>query len=173
MDEAYAKDPEERESKGKGKAMAKGPWDVLVDVYLRSETPGDFTIESYLQSTPGSDELVFHNRGHPGFNVTFVLHDQTGLGYRFPSPPKDEDSIWSQYGAVGCPGSPGIWDVFDQKRIVVSHGGLQMTAFNPNPKPAKGKFRYTLNVTKDNGANYLPLDPGGDNQNGNFRADFD
>lgn len=155
------------ESSHDGRATARSPWEVVVDVYLHSETPGDFTIQSYLQSKPGSDELVFCNNGHPGFNVTFNLHDETGLGYRFPGPPKDQDSLWSVLGAGQCPSSPGAWNIFPANRISVKGGGSAMTAFNPNPAPAQGDFSYTLNVTKDNGAHYLPLDPGGNNQNGN------
>jgi hypothetical protein len=138
-----------------------------VDVYLHSETPGDFTVESYLQD-PNSKKLTFWNNGHPGFNVTFNLHDETGLGYRFPGPPHDKNAIWSELGSTGCPSSPGSWAVFPANRISVKGGGDTMTAYNPNPAPAQGDFRYTLNVTKNNGANYLPLDPAGNNQNGNY-----
>ena len=44
--------------------------------------------------------------------------------------------------------------------------GMELTALNPNPSPAQGPFGYTLRITKDGGATYLPLDPGGVNQNG-------
>lgn len=166
MSEVTVKDRKPVDASNKGVAPGdKQPWDAVVDVFLHSETPGDFTVRSNLQA-PGSDELVFRNDGHPGFNVIFNLHDETQLGYRFPAPPKDFDSIWSQVGASGCPGSPGAWEVFDKASIVVTNGGDVMKAKNRNPSPAQGQFRYTLNVTKDGGATYLPLDPGGNNQNG-------
>lgn len=150
------------------KSVAKGAWNVTVDVYLHSEAAGDYTIESYLQSDPAApNDLVFYNRKHPGFNVTFILHDETGLGYRFPGPPKKDDAIWSQLGPDACPGS-GQWDIFPKSGIKVNGQGDEVTAFNPNPSPAQGAFGYALNVTKDNGAHYLPLDPGGNNQNGSF-----
>lgn len=144
-------------------------WDVEVDVYLHSETPGDFTVESYLQSSSSnSQDLVFFNRGHNGFDVTFYLIDETGLGYRFPDPPNDKDAIWSQLMGV-CP-IPPCWDVFPQHRIQVKDAGTTLVAYNPNPEVAggggQGKFTYCLNVTKDGKKPYLPLDPGGVNQNG-------
>ena len=150
----------------KVKTQVRKAWEVVVDVYLHSETPGDFDVESYLQSDPGSNKLVFCNNGHPGFNVTFNLHDETGLGYQFIGAPKEEDSLWSQCGSTGCPGSPGSWEVFDKKSVTVTNAGMVMKALNENPSPAQGDFRYTINVTKDGGRTYLPLDPGGINQNG-------
>jgi hypothetical protein len=112
---------------------------------------------------------MFSNNGRPGFNVRFELTDETGLDYRFPAPPKDCDAIWSELGSTGCPASPGSWTIFEKTGIVVSNHGTVLTAFNRNPSPAQGDFRYTLNVTKDGGATYLPLDPGGCNQNGSSR----
>jgi hypothetical protein len=170
MNDVAVKDRKPQDSRKTGTSGSvngpKNPWDVDVDVYLHSETPGDFTIQSYLQSTPGSTDLNFFNSGHPGFNVSFKLHDETGLGYGFPNGAKSCDAIWSQVMAGGCPASPGAWEVFEKNSIVITNGGSVLKVKNPNPCPAQGHFQYTLNVTKDGGATYLPLDPGGNNQNG-------
>jgi hypothetical protein len=150
----------------KDRAILQGhdAWAVDVYVYLHSESPGDFTVESYLQSDPGSKNLVFYNRDHPGFDVTFHLVDETGLGYRFPQPSNREDAIWSQMG-TDCPSSP-VWEVFQNHRITVGPQGLTLTAHNPNEGSAVGEFRYTLNVSRTGNSPYLPLDPGGNNNNG-------
>lgn len=155
----------ETEVKRKVGSEARKQWDVLVDVYLHSETPGDFTIESYLQSDPDSDNLIFYNNGHPGFHISFSLHDETGLGYSFPQGSNKEDAVWSQVGENLCP-ETGVWGVFEQSSIVVKNSGATLEVHNPNPSPAQGQFSYTLNVSKDGGATYLALDPGGINQNG-------
>ena len=154
-------------SKPKGSAQNNSPWEVQVDVYLHSEKPHDYTIQSYLQSNPSNpEELVFCNNGHNGFNVTFVLHDETGKGYGFPTGANKDDAVWSEVGAGLCPADPGAWDVFDKKSITVGGNGATLKVHNPNPTPAQGQFSYTLNVTTTGGKPYLPLDPGGNNMNG-------
>jgi hypothetical protein len=141
------------------------PWTVEVDVYLKSDaTPPDFEIESFLKSGPDG-RLVFNNCGRPGFNVVFRLHDETGLGYHFPSPPRLNDACWSQRGGDACPHSE-IMEIFDPVRVF--DDGTALTVRNENPCPAQGEFTYTLRVTKGDGS-YLELDPGGLNQNGNSR----
>ena len=158
-----------RHAKEKSKLAQGKAWTVQVDVYLHSETPGDFTIESYLQTTPGRDELVFYNSRHPGFNVEFHLYDETGLGYQFPSATNKQDGIWSKLGST-CP-LVGMWDVFPADKTEVKNSGQTLVAFNPNPSPAQGQFQYTLNVSKDGQAPYLPIDPGGNNMNGGTSMD--
>lgn len=148
------------------KLAAKGhdSWDVDVYVYLHSGTPGDFTVDSYLQSDPGSNNLIFYNRHHPGFWVNFLLIDEQDLGYRFPLPSNKEDGIWSDLGIV-CPTSAKpVWTIFD--KIEIKDNGLTLSAYNENVAPAVGEFRYTLNVSLDGKGPYLPLDPGGTNHNG-------
>ncbi len=141
-----------------------GPWSVAVDVYLKSDGRSpDFKVESFLQSKVGGD-LVFHNHGRPGFNVIFHLHDQTGSGYRFPDDKDKREAVWSRYGDI-CPRTE-VFDVFTARTVF--NDGKTLVAFNENPKPAKGAFKYTLRVTMDGGESYLPLDPGGVNQNGGF-----
>jgi hypothetical protein len=144
----------------------KPPRDVHVHVILNSETPGDFRVEpAPLGSIPTgpNGELIFQNNGHNGLFVHFHLIDNTGLHYRFPRQPNRSDAIWSQLGNGACPNT-GIWEVFDPRNI--SADRLELIVFNPNVDPTLGQFGYTLRVTKDDGAHYLPLDPGGDNQNG-------
>jgi hypothetical protein len=154
-------------------AGPKNAKDVYVDVTLNSETPGDFTIEPF---PPGSlpkgpkGELVFENKGHPGFFVHFRLQDRTGLGYFFPRPNDRKEAVWSQRVEDACPES-AVWDVFDPRNI--SGDRLTLIVHNPNVAPVLGQFGYTLRVTKNNGQDYLPLDPGGDNRNGPVtRADL-
>src|SRR5689334_21404498 len=62
----------DRQEGGRG----HGPWEVNVFVYLHSDTAGDFTVESYLQSNPDSSKLVFHNRFHPGLHLKLHLIDE-------------------------------------------------------------------------------------------------
>ena len=160
--------PGSKGPKAKLKLKGDGPntWEVEVDVTLHSETPGDFTVESYLQSTPGSHDLVFYNRHHPGFLVTFNLIDETGLGYQFPSPANRKDGVWSQKGDTCPTAAQPCWDIFEKDSIKSKSKGSMLEAFNPNSGDAVGPFKYTLNVSKNGKPPYLPLDPGGNNMNG-------
>jgi hypothetical protein len=122
--------------------------------------------------TGPNGELIFRNAGHRGFEVHFHLTDSTGLGYRFPPHSKKHAGVWSQLGAGACPNSE-IWEVFHANGVQ-EPGGMILEVLNPNPSVSnppnppegQGQFGYTLRVTKDGGTTYLPLDPGGDNQNG-------
>lgn len=135
-------------------------WVVDVDVYLESIDPLRFIVESYLQQAHGGD-LVFHNNGHPGFDVAFHLHDDTDDpdGYTFVRP--RQNAIWSQYGEseAACP-TTAIWEVFRPLRLV--DGGMTLVVYNPNDEIKD--FQYTLRVT--NGGEPVRLDPGGKNMNG-------
>jgi len=55
-------------------------------------------------------------------------------------------------------------------KISVKDQGETLKTFNPNEDPVVGVFQYTLNVSKDGKAPYLPLDPGGTNMNGSTRS---
>jgi hypothetical protein len=143
-------------------------WEVDVYVYLHSDAPLDFSVESYLQSDSNSDNLMFYNRCHPGFYVYFHLIDETGKGYRFPQSSNKDDAIWSQMG-TSCP-TQAIYEVFDQNKINVKDQGATLKTFNPNEGTAVGNFQYTLNVSTDGKAPYLALDPGGTNMNGSTRS---
>jgi hypothetical protein len=157
----------------------KDPKKVDINVILNSETLGDFSIEpsppNSLPTGPNG-ELIFKNDGHPGIDIHFKLLDRTGLGYRFPPTSKKHAAVWSKLGAGACPDTE-MWEVFQAKRVDVNADGTTtLVVFNrnpPNPNPppeGEGLFGYTLRVTKDGGTTYLPLDPGGDNQNGQVRG---
>jgi hypothetical protein len=143
----------------------RDPWTVEIDVYLTSDADPDhpvFEIDSFLKDE--ADLLRFHNKGRPGFKVVFHLHDETGCGYHFSGPPRVREAVWSQVGKA-CPTAPA-WEVFEP--IKIFNDGMSLVVRNENPSPPQGEFRYTLRVTTG-GGKYLALDPGGFNQNGNYR----
>jgi hypothetical protein len=167
--------PHKRKERPTLEGKGHDSWEVDVYVYLHSERPGDFTIESYLQSDPNTNgKLEFYNRHHPGFSVTFHLIDEMDLGYRFPLPENKKDGLLSQLGSA-CPSIDNPrWDIFPESSIHILAEGMTLTAFNPNEAPAVGDFQYTLNVSLDGRRPYLPLDPGGTNHNGiTFRSNHD
>ena len=142
----------------------KSPWDVDVDLYLYPEDHDPpFRLDSYLQEQPGGD-LVFANRRRPGFVVKFHLHDETGEGYLFPKPNDEHEALWSRAGEGCPPPNSGQWREFKVQRIINNRETLVVRNLNETMT----KFGYTLRVTKDDGKSYRDLDPGGDNQNGNF-----
>jgi hypothetical protein len=165
MSEVNVKERKVREGLQGGKGH--DAWQVDVFVYLHSPEPGHFTVESYLQSDPeNTEKLVFNNRYHPGFDVTFNLVDETGLNYRFPTPDDRENGIWSLMGTT-CPSETDHgWEVFEKNSIHVFGDGMALKAHNPNAGDAVGDFKYTLNVGVEGRKPYLPLDPGGTNNNG-------
>jgi len=143
----------------------KSPWDVDVDVYIYAEDHDPpFRLESYLQTAPDGD-LVFKNRRRPGFIVKFHLHDETGEGYLFPKASDEDEALWSRAGD-GCPPDNygEQWEEFKVQRII--HNRQTLVVRNLNQTTTH--FGYTLRVTKDDGKTYRDLDPGGDNQNGNW-----
>lgn len=144
------------------KASARQKWTVDVDVYLEQVDPLVFHIESPIQSAPDR-ELVFHNNCHPGFDVVFHFHDDTGDpdGYSFVD--DKQDAVWSQKGdgPAYCP-TVRMNDIFQPLRLTESR--MTLVAFNPNSGEATGKFQYALNVT--NGRRTVSIDPGGNNMNG-------
>lgn len=147
------------------------PKDVHVNVILNSERPKDFKIEpSPLGSLPTgpNGELIFRNDKHSGFFIYFDLIDNTGLNYKFVEEDKNHkkvlnEAVWSVLGANNCP-TTGAWEVFRPRAVLNS--GMTLKVRNTNIKDELGQFTYTLRVSKDDGASYHPLDPGGDNQNG-------
>lgn len=155
------------EQRLQGEHHPSNPWDAEIDVTLTSDgNPPQFNVESPL---PHDDQgnIIFNNAGRPGFKIKFRFYDNTnggnGSGYAFPQGANNQDAVWSQLG-TSCP-STGAWDIFPQNSIVVTDNGATLVVLNPNPTPGQGAFRYTLNVMKTGGS-YLPLDPGGINQNG-------
>ena len=138
--------------------------DVSVDVILESDNPVKF----HLQSTDlpiVNGDLIFDNDHHNGFKIQFNLQDQTGKNYLFPPNSKKHDAVFSALGAGACPVANGKPQVF-QVVGVDEPACTTLRVQNPNVSPVLGAFSYALQVTKDGGANYLPLDPGGVNQNG-------
>lgn len=154
----------------------KDRWVVMIDVFLNSvDATGepDFDIRTCLPtkmvaSDPKHPEIQFDNAGRPGFSVEFRLFDNTngglGSGYRFPLEAKD--GVWSQAGN-GCPLGPA-YEIFPEDELDVENKGLTLVGCNPNPSPAQGPFRYTLNVSIGGNPPYIPLDPGGNNMNGSL-----
>jgi hypothetical protein len=145
------------------------PWQKSVAVTLESVDPLQYTIVP-----TGSDPLptqngllVFDNNNHNGFNINFTFTDKTNGGYLWPPNNLKGQAVWSKVGtAIACPASPDT-DVFHA--VSVNKTCTVLKVNNPNPSPAQGAFQYTLCVTNDGGATYLPLDPGGINNNGSTR----
>ena len=142
--------------------MSNDPKSVTVNVILLSDDPVTFDIESNDVPKDSEGNLIFENKRHPGFKVHFDLDDRTGKDYVFPQTSKKDDAIFSKLGDSGCPTSGQ--EVF--KPITVKPHRQTLIVDNPNVEPALGKFRYTLQVGLRGDSKYLPLDPGGVNQNG-------
>lgn len=148
-------------------SLPGAPKDVHVNVILNSEKKGDFEIQpdppnSLPRGTNG--ELEFENKGHSGFWIYFHLKDPNKLGYTFTTDKKHiHEALWSMMGSGACPEEP-VWDVLTPRKVLDE--GMTLKVRNPNVAPDVGKFGYTLRVTKDGGARYLDLDPGGNNKNG-------
>lgn len=155
------------------------PWQIQIDVYLDDDSgpKPQFRVKSCLQSYKGDcgdTYVVFENNCRPGFEIVFQLHDLTGKGYTFP---KDaDDAIWSRIG-TDCPDEAWTRDKekYLENRVfrpirVMQPDQMSLVVMNDNDRKADGnpigKFKYTLNVGKDGAKPYLPLDPGGDDQNG-------
>jgi hypothetical protein len=142
--------------------MERPAWEVDVDVYVYGEDcDPPFVIDSYLQAKEGG-KLVFHNRGRHGFFVRFQLHDETGEGWKFPR--QAEHALRSSYGPGCPPASAGQWPQFTAHHSEAN--GTRLVVRNLNETVAE--FGYTLRITKDGGETFRDLDPGGDNQNGNW-----
>ncbi len=142
--------------------MPGNPKDAVVEVELHSDNPIDFTVTSTDLPIDAKGCLIFCNDHHPGFHIHFKFSDMTNAGYLFPPNNDKQEAVWSKLGA-SCPESPAH-DIFTV--ISVCQDQKTLKVHNRNPEPALGEFHYTLRVTKDGGASYLPLDPGGFNQNG-------
>lgn len=142
------------------------PKKVKIIVTVKSDVPGDFTIEPSPKGSPPKGtkgELIFKNDKHPGFDIYFDLVDKSGLGYKFPPPSKIKSAVWSELGATSCP-QDGKMQVFEP--LSIDDDGMTLVVHNPNVDGVLGAFSYMLRVTNDGGSSYLPLDPVGDNKNG-------
>lgn len=176
MDEITTKDRREAGPTNKpsmAEAMVvtpKDPWPIDVDVYLEDVTDPDnpkFRLETCLQIDE-NEVITFYNRGRPGFEIKFNLFDETGEGYRFPPQSKRHEALWSRQGA-GCPPDNygQQWREFEVVRVKEPD---QESLIVRNLNETVTEFGYTLRVTKDDGTNYVNLDPGGNNQNGSDSA---
>jgi hypothetical protein len=111
----------------------------------------------------GPDGLIFVNDHFPGFHISFVLSDATHQNYAFPPESKKKKAVSSVMGANLCP-PQGTREVFKVIRVDGANNDT-VTVHNPNEKHL-GVFSYVLWITNDGGNTYVPLDPGGVNQNG-------
>lgn len=141
-------------------ALHKRPWEVVVDVYLTAADPPGFSLETCLEVN-SSNRIMFRNKRRPGFIIKFRLHNELNPTWFFPSVPAD--AVWSRKGFL-CPDQVGIWEVLEPYEVDGTR--LNLLVYNENPAPKIGSFQFNLRVTKDNGANFHPLDPGGGDQNG-------
>lgn len=147
--------------------MPNPPRDVHVQVFVHPGAPnGDYHFESSDLPMGKDNFLYFHNCEHDGLYVHYDI--QPGSGYVFPDKTIkqwDKEVLWVQQ-QTGCPTGPTAWGQF--QAYDVTPGGATLVVWNKNPK--KETFWYTLRVTNDGGTSYLPLDPGGGNENGAVRA---
>lgn len=144
------------------------PKHVVVTVVLKSVDPLVFDIESDDLPKDEKGNLKFCNDGHPGFQIEFELDDRTGLNYLFPPNKNKQDAIWSKMGASACPTSE-CHEVFKIQSVRPHEKSVVVQ--NANQGATVGDFGYTLQVTNTGGKPYLPLDPGGVNQNGPISRD--
>jgi hypothetical protein len=141
--------------------------EVDVKVFLHPDQCPEFHLEcDDLPKGPKPDHFVFDNCGHAGFLLNYLLQEPTH-GYFFPD--DEGEALYSAKGE-GCPKRKGQWGQF--KVVDVSADNLKLVVRNQNRKGHEGEFGYTLRVTKTphrDDAEYLDLDPGGTNNNGNYR----
>ena len=141
------------------------PLEVHVQVFIHpGESNGDFHFESTDIPMGLKNHLYFRNFGYPGF---YVHYDIQGTDYVFPDAKMAGDYLNEAlfcHAQTMCPTTKSVWGQFTA--IEVLPGGKTLVVHNKND--AKNNFAYALRVTKDNGSNYLPLDPGGTNWNGSL-----
>lgn len=151
--------------------MADKPNKAHVDVTLEGDNPVKFTLSS--KDLPIKDGvLYFNNNGRPGFQIYFNLLDPNGLGYRFPPNYLKDDAIRSELGSTSkCPShASGKNDVFEVSHVEEPSRTTLVVKNGNQKKDQLGAFGFALFVTKDDGRPYLPLDPGGWNNNGSTSA---
>jgi hypothetical protein len=150
--------------------MPGKPRDVHVQVYIHPGAPnGDYHFESKDLPMGKDNYLYFHNYSHPGLDVYYDI--QPGTNYVFPDKNmtnnwKDE-AVWAQQQPA-CPTAQTQWPTFQAKDVL--NGGATLVVHNANPNIET--FWYTLRVTNDRGTRYLPLDPGGGNENGQYSSNL-
>jgi hypothetical protein len=112
----------------------------------------------------GPDGLIFVNDHFPGFQISFVLIDDTHQNYAFPPNSSKDMAVSSVMGANQCPPQKTS-DVFQIVGVSGTNNNT-LTVLNTNKDKLVGIFSYVLWITNDGGKSYVPLDPGGVNQNG-------
>ena len=148
------------------------PWQKTVSVTLSSVNQGSKTGVYQLQPvgldpipTGPDGSLIFDNDHHNGFNIDFVLTDQTGQGYAFPPNNQKQQAVSSQLGATTMCPPQGTSEVLNAINVSGPNNSI-LSVHNPNQGNVVGPFSYALWVTNDNGSSYIKLDPGGRNNNG-------
>lgn len=138
--------------------------EVHVQVFLHpGGSNGDFHFESTDIPMGPKNHLYFRNFGYPGFCVHYDIQGTTD--YVFPDAKMTGDYLNEAlfcHAQTACPTTKSVWGQFTAHEV--QPGGKTLVVHNKND--AKANFAYTLRVTKDNGSNYLSLDPGGTNWNG-------
>lgn len=133
--------------------------EVTVKVILQA--PGSnppFKFESSDLPIDENNVIYFSNCGKfKGFMVNYDLDDAANRGFRFPELTKE--ALWVTESGP-CPTQACTWDVFEAKKV--DKDGLRLVVKNTNETVQD--FAYTLRVK--NATTWLPLDPGGSNQNG-------
>jgi hypothetical protein len=133
--------------------------DVYVKVFVHKGGPdGDFHFETTDLPMGPNNHLVFRNCDNDGFYVHYEIQ---GGAYLFPS--DKDDAVYSQ-NQLGCPSTKQQWGQF--KGWDVQKGGQTLVVWNKNR--TSQDFGYTLNVSADGKPPFLPLDPGGTNENGSY-----
>jgi hypothetical protein len=134
---------------------------VTVTVHLDLSSTPPFTLETSLPKT-NKGNLKFKGGKKDGFLINFELDDPDNV-YTWGSDPAQ--ALWSTSQAT-CPTEAGQWDQFTSQGITDS--GMTLQVLNRNE--TSQDFGYTLRITRDNGANYVALDPIGTNQNSNLKS---
>ena len=139
------------------------PKEVHVKVFLHPTSNPKFHFETSDLPLGPDNSLTFENHGHPGFYVHYDLQEPIH-GHLFPGDTIDDhlDEALFSKAQSSCPSTKGQWGQFKAKEV--TNQGKTLIVHNQNQ--SKVQFGYTLRVTDDHGTTYLPLDPGGLNQNG-------
>lgn len=137
---------------------------VLTPVAASPEWPHG--IQFALQSPLLEDgKLVFHNRGKPGFKLSFNIVDAEATGFLFP---RDKaKAMWVKKVAdVGedCPAAPMYWDKFEANKV--DPGNRVLRVFNRNDAEELFKFTLLFTRTPEENGPCIDFDPIGDNRNG-------